>query len=460
VPCCSFCVSVTHRKCNEVVTVDQAANGLFTSESAQKIETNLQNIANDTSIITAHNKKCQDVLNTQFDAGVTGIDTFCQELVSKIDIFKQKRKDELVKTLNEKQERIETNIILLENLQKRICNEKDVLKVVLQQATPVEVVVETKKLKSKQNQHIKTILESYEQSRNFNLLFDCNLNVDTVVQMMEEKCRIKCEINQCFLGLSTIPQMKLKLKCTTHLDYQVKDCFCSRNDNVVVLPSIQNQIMIYNMSGTHINSWSSHDMKRGHGKNYSPAIAEGGPREHAIIISEIHVIKFLDLNGHQKSALPYNSGNVTSMAIKDQLIAISFQNRIDIVSKLEDGTGVSFVASCPKFLKIDSESRLFYYESNKLVCRTKEGKELFSHTNDDLVDIRGMTLDTKGNMYVSSGRRNTVSVLFGDDKSIATVILTEKDGLKRPSILHISPNGKHLLVINNDNRQMLLFDII
>ena len=460
VPCCSFCVSVTHRKCNEVVTVDQAANGLFTSESAQKIETNLQNIANDTSIITTHNKKCQDVLNTQFDAGVTGIDTFCQELVSKIDIFKQKRKDELVKTLNEKQERIETNIILLENLQKRICNEKDVLKVVLQQATPVEVVVETKKLKSKQNQHIKTILESYEQSRNFNLLFDCNLNVDTIVQMMEEKCRIKCEINQCFLGLSTIPQMKLKLKCTTHLDYQVKDCFCSRNDNVVVLPSIQNQIMIYNMSGTHINSWSSHNMKRGHGKNYSPAIAEGGPGEHAIIISEIHVITFLDLNGHQKSALPYNSGNVTSMAIKDQLIAISFQNRIDIVSKLEDGTGVSFVASCPKFLKIDSESRLFYYESNKLVCRTKEGKELFSHTNDDLVDIRGMTLDTKGNMYVSSGRRNTVSVLFGDDKSIATVILTEKDGLKRPSILHISPNGKHLLVINNDNRQMLLFDII
>jgi hypothetical protein len=52
------------------------------------------------------------------------------------------------------------------------------------------------------------------------------------------------------------------------------------------------------------------------------------------------------------------------------------------------------------------------------------------------------------------------SVLFGDDRSIATVILTKKDGLTRPSILHISPNGKHLLVINNDNRQMLLFDII
>jgi hypothetical protein len=37
VPCCSLCVSVTHRKCNEVVTVDQAANGFLTSESAQKI---------------------------------------------------------------------------------------------------------------------------------------------------------------------------------------------------------------------------------------------------------------------------------------------------------------------------------------------------------------------------------------------------------------------------------------
>jgi hypothetical protein len=87
-------------------------------------------------------------------------------------IFKQKRKDELVKTFNEKQERVETNIILLENLQKRIRNEKEVLKVALQQATPVQVMVETKKLKGKQEQHIKTVLESYEQSKNFNLLFN------------------------------------------------------------------------------------------------------------------------------------------------------------------------------------------------------------------------------------------------------------------------------------------------
>jgi hypothetical protein len=96
--------------------------------------------------------------------------------------------------LFEKQERIETNIILLENLEKRICNEKDVLKVVLQQATPVEVVVETKKLKGKQNQHIKTILESYEQSRNFNLLFNCNFNVDTVVQICINTCNSGIEL--------------------------------------------------------------------------------------------------------------------------------------------------------------------------------------------------------------------------------------------------------------------------
>jgi DNA-binding beta-propeller fold protein YncE len=199
-------------------------------------------------------------------------------------------------------------------------------------------------------------------------------------------------------------------------------------------------------------------MNNGYGRN-SPTIVEGGPGEHAIIINELNVIEFVDLNGHQQSTKPYKSGNVTSMAIKDQLIAISFQNRIDIVNKQGCGTVVSFVASSPKFLNIDSESRLFYYESNKIVCRTMEGKELFSHTNDYLADIRGMTLDTKGNIYVSSGKRNTVSVL-SDDRSITTDILTEKDGLTQPSFVHFSPNGKHLLVINNNNIQMLLFDII
>ena len=461
VPCCSLCVSVTHRRCNEVVTVDQAANGFLTSESAQKIETNLQNIANDANIITAHNKKCQDVLNTQFDAGVTGIDTFCQELVSKIDIFKQKRKDELVKTLNEKQERVETNIILLENLQKRIRNEKEVLKVALQHATPVQVMVETKKLKGKQEQHIKIVLESYQQSKKFNLLFNCNLNIDTVVQMMEEKCRIKCEINQCFLNLSTIPLMKLKLKCTTSLDCQVKDCFYSRNDTVAIFFSDDygtSQISIYNTSGTNVSSLSSEYMQSGYGLN-PPAIADGGPGEFVIIIDELNLIEFVDLNGNQQYNIAYNPGNATNMAIKDQLIAIGFHDRIDIVNKQGGGTVVSFVANSPKFLYIDSESRLFYYESNKIVCRSMEGKELFSHTNDCIADIRGMTLDTKGNIYVSSGGRNTVSVLSGD-RSSTTDILTEKDGLTQPSFVHFSPNGKHLLVINNDNMQMLLFDII
>lgn len=462
VPCCSLCVSVTHRKCNEVVTVDQAANGFLTSESAQKIETNLQNIANDASIIIAHNKKCAHVLNAQFDAGVTGIETFCKELVSKIDIFKQTRKDELVKTLNEKQERVETNIIVLENLQKRIRNEKEVLKVALQQATPVQVMVETKKLKGKQEQHIKTVQESYEHSRNFDLLFNCNLNVDTVVQMMEEKCRIKCEINQCFLKLSTVHMLKLKLEFTTNDLYglEVKDCFCSRNDTVAIFLSDgydTRQISIYNTSGTNVSSWLSDYMKEGYGAHL-PAIADGGPGELAINIQELNLIEFVDLNGNHQYTTSYSPGNVTSMVIKDQLIVIGFHDRIDIVNKQGDGTVAFFEASSPQFLYIDSESRLFYYESNKIVCRSMQGKELFSHTNADLVDIRGMTLDTKGNIYVSSGERNKVSVLSGD-RSISSDILTEKDGLTKPSFVHISPNGKNLLVINNDNIQMLLFDI-
>lgn len=172
---------------------------------------------------------------------------------------------------------------------------------------------------------------------------------------------------------------------------------------------------------------------------------------------ELSLIEFVDLNGNQQYTTSYN-GNVTSMAIKDQLIAIGFHDRIDIVNKQGGGTVASFVASSPQFLYIDSESRLFYYESNKIVCRTMEGKELFSHTNADLVDIRGMTLDTKGNIYVSSGERNKVSVLSGD-RPISSDILTEKDELTKPSFVHISPNGKNLLVINNDNIQMLLFDI-
>lgn len=199
--------------------------------------------------------------------------------------------------------------------------------------------------------------------------------------MMEEKCRIKCEMNQCLLGLSTIPLMKLKLTFTTNLDFPVKDCFCSRNDTVAIFSSVgygtsqipiyntrrtnvsslsecmpyedyginqssiynttemddllipsevvqghgngTSQISIYNTSGTNVSSLSSQYMQSGYCLN-SQAIADGGPGELAIIIDELNLIEFVDLNGNQQYTVEYNPGDATNMAIKDQLIAIVF----------------------------------------------------------------------------------------------------------------------------------------
>jgi hypothetical protein len=81
------------------------------------------------------------------------------------------------------------------------------------------------------------------------------------------------------------------------------------------------QISIYNTSGTNVSSLSSQYMQGGYCLN-SQAIADGGPGELAIIIDELNLIEFVDLNGNQQYTMKYNQGDATNMAIKDQLIAI------------------------------------------------------------------------------------------------------------------------------------------
>jgi hypothetical protein len=69
-----------------------------------------------------------------------------------------------------------------------------------------------------------------------------------------------------------------------------KNCFCSRNDTVVIFSP--GRISIYNISEATVCSWLSSYMKTGYGNN-SPAISEGGLGELAIIINEKNLIEFV-----------------------------------------------------------------------------------------------------------------------------------------------------------------------
>lgn len=157
-------------------------------------------------------------------------------------------------------------------------------------------------------------------------------------------------------------------------------------------------------------------------------------------------IHTLYINAHSIQGLTFGPDKETA--------AVGFPDLIEIVKKYWTPI-TSFQAVNPKHLYIDSTSRLLYTEANVVKCKTLDGKDCFTTSNSKITDIGGMTIDEKGNIFVSSPPQNAV-YRISTVGSVITEILGTKDGLSQPSLISISKDSAVFYVVNQ-NTEVLIF---
>ncbi|XP_076086192.1 uncharacterized protein LOC143056900 [Mytilus galloprovincialis] len=102
--------------------------------------------------------------------------------------------------------------------------------------------------------------------------------------------------------------------------------------------------------------------------------------------------------------------------------------------------------------------RLVCIHYTSIYCCSLDGKLMWKFKMDTFQDLRGVTTDNEGNVYVTDQRTNTVIVVSDDGKHYRE-LLTKSDGLNNPYGIYFDKKENILLVCNESNEKAFLFDV-
>ena len=96
---------------------------------------------------------------------------------------------------------------------------------------------------------------------------------------------------------------------------------------------------------------------------------------------------------------------------------------------------------------------------NTITCCLFNGTPVWQFKNEDILGMpRGITVDESGNLYVVGGRTLNTVVISADGQ-YQKQILTNDDGLNKPTAVCFDEPKKHLLVANLEDSVAYLFSV-
>ncbi|CAC5406366.1 unnamed protein product [Mytilus coruscus] len=102
--------------------------------------------------------------------------------------------------------------------------------------------------------------------------------------------------------------------------------------------------------------------------------------------------------------------------------------------------------------------RLVCIDYTSIYCCSLDGTLIWKFKNYNYQDLRGVTTDGEGYVYVNNGNTNSVVEVFGDGQNHRE-ILTGSDGLNRPRGIYFDKKENILLVCNYRDGKAFLFDV-
>lgn len=189
IPCCSMCVSISHRKCEKVLSIEDAARDYNGAEKVKDLRTQLEKVEDDIKDIIKDRQSAMDKLESQYRGQKKKLDNVFSELVSKINDLKVRRETELLKIYNEAKENVDMIKLIFTNKKKNIENEKQILDACTSKASDVQVMVEVKRLKQHLEEHKKMIQSKADEIVDYELSFQ-NENISDLLARTESSCKI------------------------------------------------------------------------------------------------------------------------------------------------------------------------------------------------------------------------------------------------------------------------------
>ncbi|XP_052062962.1 uncharacterized protein LOC127702710 [Mytilus californianus] len=161
VPCCTLCKPLSHRKCDNVVTIEEEANKFCTDVKLEKLKMDIRNVSDDFNTLLSHYTECLQNNETQYEDKQKMIEMSISTIISKVKALEITKKAELKKLYEEKKHILEDRMDTCTNCQKTVVSDKQTLEVNIEKTSEVQVMFEAQKIAGQIEKH-KQLLKKYK----------------------------------------------------------------------------------------------------------------------------------------------------------------------------------------------------------------------------------------------------------------------------------------------------------
>lgn len=458
IECCSLCVSVDHRKCETVKTIEIAAKDICQSDLPKNIKETLQCSKQKQQKVRERYIEDSKKFEDKIGSIVEELNHFRQDIKTKVDIISDKLTAELTQFSENSDRKYSSMVVELDDRIAAIDNELSIFTTVFEKASYVQIMVTIKELEKKCPLHTKFTNHFTNHYFHSHLTSSVTKELDNINNSLD-KCMVStishvsehCEFP---LTCNLLPSVKLKLISEIKKEERNNEACFSSNGNIFVADHFAKCIEVYSIDSTKLNTVQL---------KYSPYnLASDGHGYIALLNDEDGTIEFLNektLTIDQRLPISKNSDGIS---LNEKFLVVRQDERIKCYDRLK-GTLYTKVEGlpgldCSWYVHVNKKG--FYFSCGDIVYfktfpNMPDGEsDSFIYTNHTMEHVE---TDDKGNVYYSDSQMDKIG-LMSCDGSRSYSIDSPKE-LIRPKDLCLSKDQKNLLVTNDMGSTIYVYEI-
>ncbi|CAG2186077.1 unnamed protein product [Mytilus edulis] len=473
---CGKCViSVIHKKCKEIFSVEDVVQNAKISVAFTEIESSLQELKENVSLILEDRQKNLSSISTSKEKIESEILALRKHIDSHLDKMQDHVLVELNTTVENSTKQMHSFIASLNKNQNEINECINDVETIKKHATSMQTFLGISHLERIINK-TENDLQTWIKGDSFvHTVVSCQLNtsLQTISKEINAFGKIIVDIQPCELPLQKKKEgqaqsMKVNVEPKIHVEhislelitkisttaFNVSGCGIFPSGNFVVSNFDPSYLLFFTSQG-----------------NIDKKITNIMPNIYDVACIDDETVAIISYTERNIKLLSVKSGKVfrsieTSFSSRSltyfggKFIVCPDKGQIQEVSLVDDRINIignNLVSTCVA----SSGNNLFSKKraTNTIVCHNKIGDILWTFLNETvLTGPSGITADEHGNIFVVGGKSKNV-VAITSDGSTHKILLSEKDLCNSPRAVCYNSKLKYLLVANETDGHAFLYSV-
>lgn len=457
-PICTLCATLSHRKCQDVTTVEAAASGIKESQKVKELSAKLKGMSKQLSDLIQNRKEHTVDFEKEADAAFRRVSTIKYNIVKHLNTIEEQIKGEINKSKKEVVLKLSDKSTELESLKSTVDNWVTIFDICLQHGSELQCLLEMNRIKENKDNFSDLLTKSISGLKNVSMILETN----AIAEEFADRVAV----------LGVLKLVDIKANCSNSTSVKNVD-FHTKNINVVKVIDLTGQFAY--LSGLFMKD------------------------EFIFTHSQLlKVLKYSD-NGDCLAELKLPNSPYDIDKINDTIVAISANlNNMFIINtydmslcRIIENTypvhGFShvngeFILACSNtltwintstgvkteqtrtngstyFIYAEDRKHYIFADGKNTVTKMANNIKAFTYTNSKLKSPRDIDVDREGNVYICGYKSENIHQLSNDGR-LVRIFRTGKIGIKQPWVIRFKKDSNQFLVTCYRTGKVVVCEII